>query len=261
MKKSGFTLIELLVVIAIIAILAAILFPVFAQAREKARSISCLSNQRQLGTAIGMYTQDYDESVLPAAMYPTNAQGADKNNTTLWTVIAQPYIKSEQIFICPSSSGGKFAKDWSTRKAQPIGYNGVTAVDPDGIDTPNGLPATAISLAAIDEPSRTPLIADTPGKDEGKYRGYVFEPRVGKKNLKDARLTTPLVADHDLVADPAVGGVLSPGDLKPVFCRHSSDGNNHGTTNIVFGDGHAKSFSASAILGQENGANLLWNFR
>jgi len=64
-RKRGFTLIELLVVIAIIAILAAILFPVFAQAREKARAISCLSNCKQMGTAVLMYAQDYDESIVP----------------------------------------------------------------------------------------------------------------------------------------------------------------------------------------------------
>ncbi|NUQ71226.1 MAG: prepilin-type N-terminal cleavage/methylation domain-containing protein, partial [Chthonomonadales bacterium] len=65
MRKNGFTLIELLVVIAIIAILAAILFPVFAQAREKARTISCLSNAKQMGTAIMMYAQDFEEAIVP----------------------------------------------------------------------------------------------------------------------------------------------------------------------------------------------------
>src|SRR4051794_4034075 len=104
-RPHAFTLIELLVVIAIIAILAAILFPVFALARERARQVSCLSNQKQLGTATAMYSQDYDETILPAAMYPTNAQGADKNDTTLWTVMVQPYVKNTQVFICPSSSG------------------------------------------------------------------------------------------------------------------------------------------------------------
>src|ERR1700738_1075050 len=93
-SSHGFTLIELLVVIAIIAILAAILFPVFAQAREKARSISCLSNMKQLGTAVTMYTQDYDET------YPIGCP-----NTwwfDLWGNTMQPYVKNVQIFRCPS---------------------------------------------------------------------------------------------------------------------------------------------------------------
>ncbi len=89
--RSGFTLIELLVVIAIIAILAAILFPVFAQAREKARAISCTSNLRQIGTATMMYVQDYDET------YPSGWgwDGADhsKSSTTMWRVCLQPYIQ------------------------------------------------------------------------------------------------------------------------------------------------------------------------
>jgi prepilin-type N-terminal cleavage/methylation domain len=92
---SGFTLIELLVVIAIIAILAAILFPVFAQAREKARQASCLSNTRQYSTAAMMYVQDYDET-FPFSAVMNGACVA----TFYWAV--EPYVKNDQITRCPS---------------------------------------------------------------------------------------------------------------------------------------------------------------
>src|SRR6476619_7559159 len=105
-KQTGFTLSELLVVIAIIAILAAILFPVFAQAREKARSISCLSNMKQLGTAIQMYNQDYDET------YPFANPDCWWGNT--WGNTVQPYVKSTQIFKCPSDNATRQAgMDWA----------------------------------------------------------------------------------------------------------------------------------------------------
>jgi prepilin-type N-terminal cleavage/methylation domain-containing protein len=104
--RKGFTLIELLVVIAIIAILAAILFPVFAQAREKARQTGCLSNVKQIGLGIQMYVQDFDEYV-PRNAYadpPRVAEGDHFVNCSSprWMDVIQPYIKNTQLHNCPS---------------------------------------------------------------------------------------------------------------------------------------------------------------
>ena len=119
--KSAFTLIELLVVIAIIAILAAILFPVFAQAREKARQTSCLSNEHQLGLGFLQYLQDYDEN-LPSAgacantnamtgywIYWDNFDGSNQTKTTYVPSKGSlyPYVKSNQVYVCPSDTSGQ----------------------------------------------------------------------------------------------------------------------------------------------------------
>lgn len=126
MQRRGFTLIELLVVIAIIAILAAILFPVFAKAREKARQSSCLSNLKQIATAVLSYAQDYDERMPLSCGYTTPAvvlAGPEWPN--YWWQQVEPYMKNLQILACPSSSakyvysGG--ASD--TRYVINYGYN------------------------------------------------------------------------------------------------------------------------------------------
>lgn len=254
MRKSrfrAFTLIELLVVIAIIGILAAILFPVFAQARESARMISCLSNMRQLGMAVYMYTQDWSEHLPPATNYDADLNGSAR----IWPAIVSGYIRNDGIFLCPSASNAHYANTWARRGELPIGYNAATSVDPLGLEAPTSV----ANLVEIDDAARTPLFAETPsGPTSAKYRGYVFDPYVGKENPRDKRLSTPLVSDADLVA----GSPLPPARLKPVFCRHrTGNGNLSGRTNIVFGDSHVKSYTASSILGQDAGANLLWRFR
>jgi len=108
MKRNGFTLIELLVVIAIIAILAAILFPVFAKAREQARKTSCLSNMKQLGTSMLMYVQDYDESYVLGQLNTVCPQDPVHNGICFWAPrwdSVQPYIKNQLVLHCPDDVG------------------------------------------------------------------------------------------------------------------------------------------------------------
>jgi len=249
-KHKAFTLIELLVVIAIIAILAAILFPVFARARERAQMTACLNNMKQLGLAVMQYTDDH-EQVLPPS---TNYNIPKGERAHIWTGMVLPYIKSEDVYSCPSVPGAGFARGWDERNKGTIGYTAATAIDASQAE---GFP-NAARLAAIREPARTPLFGDTPtGPLSGKYRGYVFDPYVSPTNPTDPRLSPPLIADTDLVKDSP----LSPGELKPLYARHGGKGDNSGRVTLLFADGHAKAYTASAILAQEKGANLLWRFR
>jgi len=126
-RYAGFTLIELLVVIAIIAILAAILFPVFAKAREKARQTSCLANIKQLTLGHVMYVQDYDEILMPYR------QGS---STIYWYHIIVPYIKNTQIFVCPSRTS-----------VTPVGYGYNYDID-------------MLSVGRVVEPSSTSILND-----------------------------------------------------------------------------------------------------
>ena len=165
-KKSAFTLIELLVVIAIIAILAAILFPVFARARENARRSSCQSNLKQIGLGVMQYVQDYDEK------YPLNNTPGYTGGFAQWEYRLQPYVKSTQIFRCPSSSKGEpytNVSDGTTTISVPNHFNyGVNEfVISDGQpvgtsgssnNTPGGLSQASIGATAL-----LPMITDCSG--------------------------------------------------------------------------------------------------
>ena len=120
MRRRGFTLIELLVVIAIIAILAAILFPVFARAREKARQTSCLNNCKQLGLAFLQYCQDFDEGVPLVAHYGGTNPYTGSYQT--YQTLMLPYMKNTQIWVCPSRSGPGNAEQYIMGSGPHYGY-------------------------------------------------------------------------------------------------------------------------------------------
>jgi len=148
-QSKGFTLIEILVTIAIIAIIAAILFPVFARARENARRASCMSNEKQMGVAAMMYSQDYDEQVLPSYV-----------GSQYWPYLLQPYTKSTQVFDCPSDTGNdKYdGGTWYTSMGSigPLeyGYSQLLSAGlPAGVRSP--------TLAAIPQPSATVMLVDS----------------------------------------------------------------------------------------------------
>jgi prepilin-type N-terminal cleavage/methylation domain-containing protein/prepilin-type processing-associated H-X9-DG protein len=159
--RRGFTLIELLVVIAIIAILAAILFPVFARAREKARQSSCLSNMKQLALAFNMYIQDYDQ-VFPSqwgAFVTANGPHGYGYN------LLNPYIKNSQIWRCPSDGTHNCAQegssDYTASWAQSYNFN-TNVFDYN------------MKISTVDKP------AETPGMLEGKDRNQIWgQPRWG----------------------------------------------------------------------------------
>ncbi|MCC6661459.1 MAG: DUF1559 domain-containing protein [Phycisphaerales bacterium] len=148
LRRRAFTLIELLVVIASIAILAAILFPVFAKAREKARQSSCSSNAKQLMLGILQYAQDDDET------YPY-ASSWGEPTPLLWTDYLDPYLKNQQIKTCPSNSNVVRGYGWNY---QDCGYRSAAGADPSN---------PGRSLAVVVQPAETILIGDNP--DTGRW--------------------------------------------------------------------------------------------
>lgn len=138
----GFTLIELLVVIAIIALLASILLPVFSEAREKARQVSCASNLKQITTALVAYSQDFDEKIIPFS----SPQGADIDGVAFpWNRSLQPYLKSLGVLTCPDNPA----------VGEGYGYN--------------SLCANVTALAGIQLPAQSPIFADVVAQtDDGK---------------------------------------------------------------------------------------------
>jgi len=243
--RTGFTLIELLVVIAIIAILAAILFPVFARAREKARQAACMSNEKQIALGLMQYVQDYDE------LFPTrygggcdsaaNTGDCENRKTRSWKNKLLPYIKSYDVFRCPSNPAaqgpdsigkGAIASDATNNVGLfPGGYSMWLPEDANfahalghGADSPQ-------PLAGIDEPANALIILETSYlfPDTGPYLGY----------------SEPAPADDNIADGPSTW--------------NSGHGKNRG--NVIYMDGHVKFKYLSETFSQASVNSLnSWRF-
>lgn len=164
-RKSGFTLIELLVVITIISLLAAILFPVFARAREMARRASCASNFKQLGFAFMQYTQDYDERFPPFSQGAGNVgyQGFGGADGARWGDMIFSYIKNSQVFDCPS--GNKTTKQYSGGQYFDISTYSYGYVAASDATFPVGVASR--SMAEIEDSSGTLILVEDGRQDDG----------------------------------------------------------------------------------------------
>lgn len=217
-SMRGFTLIELLVVIAIIAILAAILFPVFATAREKARQTACLSNMKQLGLGFSQYTQDYDE-LFPPRSYNVSP-------FTSWPDIILPYTKSKALVRCPDDQNTTVSGNVSYPVSYGYNYNFCTG-------------NLGINVSKVDKPAQTLFLTDigaipTPGVDP---RDWPLVPNT-------SALPIILLDWHNMDTDLGAGatGNYNSSLYSPPTTRHTE------YSNILWADFHAKSMKVGQVF-------------
>ncbi|HZP83270.1 MAG TPA: DUF1559 domain-containing protein [Chthonomonadaceae bacterium] len=229
-RSKAFTLIELLVVIAIIAILAAILFPVFAQAREKARAISCLSNLKQLGTAVHMYVQDYDENLpFDGTIYawmilPYVRGGSGGTNPYVDPFGASSTPANDALFTCPDRPSATLGSKipWG-HPYENVPYSFNNALASYGPSWGYGGPAQAVALAAAQQPADLGMLFETTWRGKGGFS----DSFIGQGSW------TPISPD-------AFYESTYP------FAGHNVGGN------VVHLDGHAKYYKLDKITGGNN---------
>jgi prepilin-type N-terminal cleavage/methylation domain-containing protein/prepilin-type processing-associated H-X9-DG protein len=230
--RRGFTLIELLVVIAIVSLLASILFPVFARARENARRSSCQSNLKQIGLGILQYTQDYDET-MPFSFFGT-AGNSDAGNYK-WMDAIYPYVKSEALFTCPSdsASNSRYVYQQNIPAGQDsinygsYGLNGAYGactggICPDGTTPPRSSAAYIVRLAQLQAPAATVWVTDNNNApsvaNPGGSQGFFWATTI-----------------------PAIDTSKSPRQLQNIVERHLD------TTSVLFCDGHVKAVKLDTL--------------
>jgi prepilin-type N-terminal cleavage/methylation domain-containing protein/prepilin-type processing-associated H-X9-DG protein len=257
-KSSAFTLIELLVVIAIIAILAAILFPVFAQARERARAASCTSNVRQIGIGLMMYVQDYDETFPPHFPQVDAINGGGPTRNMPIEAQLSPYTKNDGIWHCPSDAGAINSNPpwWDgSKRANPLsrsyGYIGGIFTAQGGsaaVDTNTGAairttPPIVFSQASFTTPADTFIIveASAPTYTGGSAVWPIGSPNgsafIGCDTWKLPGRTPGDTTD----APPACRTIEYHAATARPFPGHFAKGN------YVFGDGHVKALGWKQI--------------
>jgi prepilin-type N-terminal cleavage/methylation domain-containing protein/prepilin-type processing-associated H-X9-DG protein len=225
-RGRGFTLIELLVVIAIIAILAAILFPVFAQAREKARQTTCVSHGKQIGTAIMMYAQDYDERLpqIDTATRTTHPVFV-QYSWAMWAILIEPYVKNRGVYFCPSGPQFLYGPA-NDRFSMNLAYseflfsNGALA----SLPSLAGQPAGVAKIAVIADSGAGAMFNDWGNLDSAGRQAPGEHPDFGLARLKYS--------------------MRSPSASPPWEGRHTGYG---GT--VTFADGHAAFIPGGKIRG------------
>lgn len=252
---AAFTLIELLVVIAIIAILAAILFPVFAQARNKARATACLSNTKQIGLALIAYSQDYDEQMVRGWYGPGGYQASNKTERYKWLDAIEPFVKNTGLYKCPNAPLGIAFGKGEFVPAKQLGT--VPGTNAGGDDEHYGSyainsaywrtdvnpkskqgPSNEVAMAIVENPASTIWVADGNGCYQFSWPDTGADPVEVKKEGSIGYLSW----DGKGIGDRIEGAIID---------RHQ------GMTNVIYCDGHSKSVALSYLIAPEQRARKI----